>query len=609
MASHKLTPALMTGSLFLGLGLAIGHHFYYDFLNGRVVESQDQQEWFLRVGTGMAFLARALLSAAVGFAYTQILWRTLRSKSVTVEGINSLFGILTNAWDFTTWELWTAAPALAVVAMIAWALPLIAVVTPATLTVQVSSHPNVTIVDAPLPLIDYDNKLNFAQWASGGGKGYYAPSSYVSRILLSVASSGSILNIPAPFPNSSYTLDFYGPTISCGTPRNASLALFLSETVGNTSLFGGTGTGYAGFIPVDLGENATESDLALWGLQQTMNGTDPDMFYDQTSVKTNEPAKLYVVVPKDGTFRTGAMEPIECQLYNSSFAVNFTFNNGRQNISYKSKRLNGVNYLDMPNINERDAPSAPVAYISFMDSLGRLLLGKLVTSHYGALAPHGTQIMSSVLMDTKEMMKLRAVNNPSYLDKDHQVDGPSVIGNISMVDALEQLFTNATISLFSSSQFLQNQTAASRGPITRRSPQIAFSYEPRNLFIAYGTGIVFTAFIVTGGLLCIKSASASYANSFSTILRTTRNRDLDTVIPAAETTGAEPLSKHLGNVRLVLRRQGHSLGINDEGRAFFALDSMSDEMKRTHVDYSNKSLIPHERELQPSDPSLEHLRY
>lgn len=120
MAIHKLTPVLMTGSLFLGLLLAIGHHLYYHYLDGRVIKGQNQQEWFLRVGTGIAFLARALLSAAVGFAYTQILWRTLRSKSVTIEGVNSLFGVLHNAWDFTTWELWTAAPALAVVAIIAW---------------------------------------------------------------------------------------------------------------------------------------------------------------------------------------------------------------------------------------------------------------------------------------------------------------------------------------------------------------------------------------------------------------------------------------------------------------------------------------------------------
>jgi hypothetical protein len=78
----------MTGSLVSGLALAISHHLFYNYLNNRIVQSQNQQEWFLRIGTGMAFLTRALLSAAVGIAYTQILWRTLRSKSITLQGIN-----------------------------------------------------------------------------------------------------------------------------------------------------------------------------------------------------------------------------------------------------------------------------------------------------------------------------------------------------------------------------------------------------------------------------------------------------------------------------------------------------------------------------------------
>lgn len=120
MACHNLTLILMTGSFLSGLALAIGHHFFYEYLNDRIVESQNQQEWFLRIGTGMAFLVRASLSAAVGIAYTQILWRTLRSKSFTIEGIDSLFGVSHTASDFATWELWTAAPALAVVAVIAW---------------------------------------------------------------------------------------------------------------------------------------------------------------------------------------------------------------------------------------------------------------------------------------------------------------------------------------------------------------------------------------------------------------------------------------------------------------------------------------------------------
>ncbi|EXL45915.1 hypothetical protein FOCG_11911 [Fusarium oxysporum f. sp. radicis-lycopersici 26381] len=605
MAIHKLTPVLMTGSLFLGLLLAIGHHLYYHYLDGRVIKSQNQQEWFLRVGTGIAFLARALLSAAVGFAYTQILWRTLRSKSVTIEGVNSLFGVLHNAWDFTTWELWTIAPALAVVAIIAWALPLIAVITPATLTVQVSDHPNVTVVDAPIPLLDYDNMLNFAQFTGVGGVGYYAPSSYVSRVLLSVASLGSILTIPAPFPNSSYSVDFYGPLISCSTPRNASFAKLLAEAVKNETCCGDS-AGYVGFVPSSNTMNSTEEGYALAGLRGAMNYSliSTVSSIDQTANATSS-AKLYVVVPDKPASSSYIManKSIECSLYNSSYAVNFTFDNGRQNITYKSKRLKGVTSIDA-GLNQDTGSSqfnAAVAYIALMNSLGKLLLGSLGISHYGVMRPTQTQIMSSVLMDAKEMQVLGGVNAAT----DRSEAPESVIGNISMADALEQLFTNATISLFSNSKLLQNDTTASHGNITYLTTQIAFSYEPRNLFIAYGMGVLASAIIVIVGLLCIKSASASYATTFSTILRTTRNPDIDTIVPAAETSGAEPLSKHLGDTRLVLRRQGRRLeGIYEDMVTLFAIDSIPDEKGR-QKDSADDSSRQEDRGYQYSDASIE----
>ena len=139
--------------------------------------------------------------------------------------------------------------------------------------------------------------------------------------------------------------------------------------------------------------------------------------------------------------------------------------------------------------------------------------------------------------------------------------------------------------------FRQNNTTLSRGPVTRFSTQNSFSYEPRNLFIAYGIGLLFSLIVVMFGLLCIKSASASYTNSFSTILRTTRNPELDAVVPSAESSGAEPLSKHLSHVRLVLRRKGHSLEGGGDSATFFAVDSKSNDMKQSREEPPTQSLL------------------
>lgn len=147
----------------------------------------------------------------------------------------------------------------------------------------------------------------------------------------------------------------------------------------------------------------------------------------------------------------------------------------------------------------------------------------------------------------------------------------------------------------------QNDTVASRGLVTRFSAQNVFSYAPRNLFIAYGIGILFSLIVVIFGLLCIKSASSSYTNSFSTILRTTRNSELDAVVPSAETSGAELLSKHLSNVRLVLRRQGNGLEGDDDQSTFFAVDTKPDDMKEAPEERPTESLLKPDRGHQQSD--------
>lgn len=75
-------------------------------------------------------------------------------------------------------------------------------------------------------------------------------------------------------------------------------------------------------------------------------------------------------------------------------------------------------------------------------------------------------------------------------------------------------------------------------------------YSPPNLNIAYGASIFTTVIIVAIGLFCIAEVSQSYGISFSTVLRTTRNAELDRLVDANETNSAEPLSERLAKTRL-----------------------------------------------------------
>lgn len=90
-------------------------------------------------------------------------------------------------------------------------------------------------------------------------------------------------------------------------------------------------------------------------------------------------------------------------------------------------------------------------------------------------------------------------------------------------------------------------------PVKVLTPQNAYIYKSRILLISYISGVAATAICVAVGLVCIsKASSAAFGTSFSTIVRTTRNPELDRLVSPAETSGAEPLSKELAAIKLRL---------------------------------------------------------
>ena len=68
------------------------------------------------------------------------------------------------------------------------------------------------------------------------------------------------------------------------------------------------------------------------------------------------------------------------------------------------------------------------------------------------------------------------------------------------------------------------------------------------------------------GVYALLANGVSYSSKFSTILRTTRNADLQGArVSGAETTGADPLSRPLAAAKVDFRRQG------EEGSEGFGL--------------------------------------
>ena len=157
---HRAAPFGSVAFFICGVAFAIGHHAYYSSLDNTEVRDDESQQWLIRFGAAFVFLVEVPLVAAVGIAQTQRALTTMEQKSVSIEGIDSTFAATRDFWSFTSWEMLSRAKLASLLALICWCLPLSALVTPATLTVQAISR--IRTVDKVVPAIDFNNATKFA---------------------------------------------------------------------------------------------------------------------------------------------------------------------------------------------------------------------------------------------------------------------------------------------------------------------------------------------------------------------------------------------------------------------------------------------------------------
>lgn len=117
---HWRTPTATFVLFLCGIAFALGHHFYYSYLDGQSNTGKESQEWAVRVGTALAFLARASLVSAAAIAYEQYSWLRFRERPITIGGINSVFAALTNFFALTDFHKFRQAPMSTCLAVVIW---------------------------------------------------------------------------------------------------------------------------------------------------------------------------------------------------------------------------------------------------------------------------------------------------------------------------------------------------------------------------------------------------------------------------------------------------------------------------------------------------------
>ncbi|KAI5366053.1 hypothetical protein Slin14017_G036930 [Septoria linicola] len=409
---YWLTPTWMVASLLTGIAFAIAHHFFYQSLDQTTAPTTDdyysvagshmaKQQFNTAVGTAFAFLVKASLVFAVSSAYFQTaLHVAKRGRQVlTIGNMDVLLSALGNAISLGNAKFWWRQPMLFLIALIIWLIPIASIVTPATLSVgiRIPSSREVQVPDIALqslklvadmrrasPSSTSWNCSNSGPSSSGDAENcqisaeytYDGPGSTVRRIAQATAAQGAILAVEAPAPNSSWTMSFSGPHLSCQPVTEVTERIF-QESIANYS-FGlntsGTCRNAPGYIawspptcasceindeevdarrvaPFTQPRASRTADVNSWVLN-SWRYTDrfqsaPQSFYMFASVAPMQRypeimgSRACMIRDENITFtqkasklvRSPETSMLRCDLYNATYKLDFEFINGAQTVT------------------------------------------------------------------------------------------------------------------------------------------------------------------------------------------------------------------------------------------------------------------------------------
>jgi hypothetical protein len=366
-----------------------------------------------------------------------------------------------------------------------------------------------------VPQIDFLS-LNFANIipaAEANGEWVYTgPRNAVDKIVAATVVQGSILpitNSPAA-PNSSWALEFAGPSLTCtdlegsaldAVNHNIQAAVGIDNCTRSFGYIGWTpsynyspttlGAGIANFelvstLPFIISPNNTsytfqdgfiDSQRSTKFLAATSNMTTFGNVLDPVTCAPGDPRKEPNPLPNTTV--------IQCVLYNASYKAAISFLNGQQtiNVTVDPTPYNSViPFTDLWGGGDADglspfatytypANGTPIfkswnttrlqalSYKSIMDSFSRIVVGTIYTDAYesATVLTNETSVLSTVLSETNELARLN--NQEGTFQQFSQqypgelwngVDSVDISPTMPLKDALESLFQNITIGLMSS---------------------------------------------------------------------------------------------------------------------------------------------------------------
>jgi hypothetical protein len=302
----------------------------------------------------------------------------------------------------------------------------------------------------------------------------------------------------------------------------------------------------------------------------------------------NGPAAL-LVATRSHTSPYTDWHVLNCSLSNATYVVNVSSDSNSRSLPYVTR----LQMMDdeqrwqssqVPRDGDKDI-SVPTlsgfSYLGMMEFLNRLLVGTVVgpgplenTIYWfqPILRVQNPHLMSTLLAFTHELSPFLATLNISNITAPDPTSWTPVYGsgnetislpqeaitspsfNQSLESAIEELFQNMTLSLFSDSRFTRDSSDPVN--VTFSHFRNVSSYSQRDLLLSYGVALFLTLLASIARCIGIYRNGASYTQKFSTRLRTTTG--LGQVVAENDRTGADPLPKYLSRARVKLGGGGQA---------------------------------------------------
>lgn len=115
-----LAPFIIYSGFFFGILFAVAHHIYYFAMEGQAVLDESEQRWVSRIGTGLAFIVKVLLTVSTTTSYIQWFWFRLKRTPTTLSSVDVLYGAIYEPSKFQHIRVWVKSFPLGVIALITW---------------------------------------------------------------------------------------------------------------------------------------------------------------------------------------------------------------------------------------------------------------------------------------------------------------------------------------------------------------------------------------------------------------------------------------------------------------------------------------------------------